>query len=111
MDSMIEILLFAFVWLIGTIICIIFMVRFFHFWRKFARVLKEKYPEVLEERKKYFIWPVTAPYITFIIPNEKDMLDKETFAIQRKAFFSFIGMFLVMGLMLIYSLLFHLIFW
>ena len=85
------------------------MVRFFRFWRKFDRELKERYPEVLAQRKKYILWPTTSPLITFIIPNENDMLDKETVALKRKSIFSFIGMFLVMGLLLIFSLLLHLI--
>jgi hypothetical protein len=85
------------------------MIHFFRFWRKFDRELKEKYPEVLEQRKNYFIWPLSAPFVTFIIPNEKDMLDKETFALQRKAWFSFIGMILTLVSLLIFSALFHLI--
>lgn len=105
---MLVILLYVFVWLIGTIICIIFMVRFLCFWRKCNRELKERYPEVLAQRKKDFLWPFT-PYIIFIIPNENDMLDKETFALQRKAWFSFICMFLTLGLLLIFSFLLHLI--
>ncbi len=105
---MIEILLFIFLWLIGTIVCVIFMVRFFRSWHKFNRELKERYPEVLAQRKKD-LWPFT-PYFAILIPNEDDMLDKEMLALQRKALFSFIGMFLTLLLMSIFSFLIHLIF-
>jgi hypothetical protein len=107
---MIEIFLFIFIWLIGTIICTVFLVRCIRFGRKFGREIKERYPEVLAQRKKYFLWPTTSPFVTFVIPDENDMLDEETIALKKKACYSFVGIFLSFGLLLIFSFLLQLIF-
>ena len=71
---MIEFLLFIFIWLIGTIICTVFLVRCIRFGRKFERELKERYPEVLAQRKKHYSWLSKSPFVTFVIPDENDML-------------------------------------
>jgi len=104
---MLVILLYVFLWLIGTIICIILMVRCIRFGRKFERELQQRYPEVVEKRKKFtggYAFPVR-----YGPPLENDMIDEELIDLKRKAWFSFIGLLLVMGLLLIFSLLFHLI--
>ena len=86
------------------------MIRFFRFWRKLDREIKERYPEVLAYRKKYYSWLRESPFVKFVIPDENDMLDEETVDLKRKTFFSFIGILLSFGLLSIFSLLLHLIF-
>ena len=96
---MLVILLFVFLWLIGTIICIIFLVRCIRFGRKFERELQRRYPEVVEKRKKFtggYAFPVR-----YGPPLENDMIDEELINLKRKAMFSSIGILLVMGLLLI----------
>lgn len=43
-------------------------------------------------------------------PNENDMLDEETIDLKKKTRFSFIGIFLSFGLLLVVSILLQLIF-
>ena len=104
---MLLILLFVFLWLIGTIVCIFFMVRCIRFGRKFEWELQQRYPEIVEKRKKFtggYAFPVR-----YGPPLENDMIDEELIALKRTAFFSFIGIFLSFGIFLIFSLLLHLI--
>ena len=110
MDSMTVILLYVFLWLIETFICIILLVRCLRSGRKFERELEQRYPEVAAKRKKYFLWVLTLPSFPVLsTPLENDMIDKELVALKRKAMFSFIGIFLSFGIFLIFSLLLHLI--
>jgi hypothetical protein len=102
-------LLFVFLWLIGTIICIILLVHCIRFGRKFERELQQRYPEVVEKRKKYSLKIPIFP-IRYPAPLENDMLDEEFIDLKRKACFSLIGLLLVMGLLLIFSFLLHVIF-
>jgi hypothetical protein len=104
---MLFILLYIFLWLFGSIICIILLVHCIRFGSKFERELQQRYPEVVEKRKKF-----TGGYsfpVKYGPPLDNDMIDEELIDLKRKAWFSFIGMLLVMGLLLIFSLLLHLI--
>jgi hypothetical protein len=86
------------------------VVRFCRFYRRFDREIKERFPDVLEYRKKYYSWLSESPFVKFVIPDENDMLDEETIALKRKTCFSFIGIFLSLGLLLVISFLVKLIF-
>ena len=93
--------LFVFPGMIGVIITIILFVRLIYFWRKFSRELQQRYPEVVEERKKYWPWLfVTSPLLIFINPyeNENEKIDDELVALKNKAFISFFGMMLAITL-------------
>ena len=107
---MIVIILYVLLWLTETIICIILMVRCLRFGRKYERELEQRYPDVAAKRKKFFLWVLTLPSFPVLSsPLENDMIDKELVALKMKAIYSFIGIFLSIGLFLIFSLLLHLI--
>jgi hypothetical protein len=106
---MIEFLLFIFLWLIGSIICTVFLVRCIRFGRKFELELQQRYPEVVEKRNKMItLWQITFP-VRFN-PHLNDMIDEELNDLKRKAIVSSIGLCITFGLMLIVSFLLHLIF-
>lgn len=73
MDNMLVVLLFVFVWLIGTIVCIILLICCIRFGRKFERELQQKCPEAVKIRKKLTLWKITFPI--WYTPLMKDMLD------------------------------------
>lgn len=91
------------------IICIVLFVRLIYIFRKFARELKQRYPEVVEERKKYHGLLILSPLPTYAIPDENNMLDEELIALKRKALTSFIGIFIGMLSGLIITAWLHLI--
>ncbi len=87
------------------------MIRLIYIWRKFARELKQRYPEIAGQRKKHMFWPYQlCPFPTYAIPNENDMIDEELIALKRKALFTFIMVFIPMILSTIITFLLRLIF-